>query len=60
MIDLKLCIFAYLDPGTGSYILQLAIGILFGVLFALKLFWNRIKLFLQGLFSKKGKDGQDK
>jgi hypothetical protein len=33
---------AYLDPGTGSYILQILIASLFGALFMLKVFWGRI------------------
>jgi hypothetical protein len=44
---------AYLDPGTGSYILQITIGMLFGAAFAIKLFWNRIKIFFTRIFSKK-------
>ncbi|CAB1065081.1 hypothetical protein D1BOALGB6SA_9878 [Olavius sp. associated proteobacterium Delta 1] len=43
---------AYLDPGTGSYMLQMVLAALFGALFAVKLFWNKIKLFLKNLFSK--------
>ena len=39
---------AYLDPGTGSYILQILIAGLFGALFMLKVFWGRIV----GFFSK--------
>ena len=39
---------AYLDPGTGSYILQILIAGLFGALFMLKMFWGRIV----GFFSK--------
>jgi hypothetical protein len=45
--------FAYLDPGTGSYILQLLIGFLFGALFMMKIFWNKIKGFFSHLFSRK-------
>ena len=48
--------YAYLDPGTGSYILQLIIGILFGLLFAVKMFWGKIKIFLKNIFSRKKKD----
>lgn len=48
--------FAYLDPGTGSYIFQLLIAGLLGALFAIKVFWIRIKTFFTGLFSKKNKD----
>ena len=33
---------AYLDPGSGSYILQILIAGLFGALFMLKVFWGRI------------------
>ena len=36
---------AYLDPGTGSYILQILIAGLFGALFMLKVFWGRIVVF---------------
>ena len=39
---------AYLDPGTGSYILQILIAGLVGALFMLKMFWGRIV----GFFSK--------
>lgn len=34
---------AYLDPGTGSMILQSIIGILAGALVAIHVFWHRIK-----------------
>jgi hypothetical protein len=40
---------AYLDPGTGSYILQILIAGLFGALFMLKMFWGSIV----GFFSKR-------
>jgi len=33
---------AYLDPGTGSYALQIGLAGLFGALFALKSFWRRL------------------
>ena len=48
--------FAYLDPGTGSYIFQLLIAGLLGAAFAIKVFWIRIKNFFAGLLSKKNKD----
>ena len=52
---LLLCILAgdsnaYLDPGSGSYLLQLALAALFGVLLSVKVFWNRIRAF----FTKRG------
>lgn len=34
---------AYLDPGSGSYLLQLLIAGLFGGLFVIRASWDRIK-----------------
>ena len=45
-------IHAYLDPGTGSLILQTVIGVLVGGLLAIKIFWGRIKSFFGRLFSR--------
>jgi len=44
--------YAYLDPGTGSYIFQLIIADTVGLLFAAKVYWRRIKGFFTGLFSR--------
>lgn len=44
---------AYLDPGAGSYILQLIAATLFVALFAVKNFWRQIKEFVNKLFRKK-------
>jgi hypothetical protein len=33
---------AYVDPGTGSYIFQVLIGVFLGAAVALKVFWRRI------------------
>jgi len=41
---------AYLDPGTGSYIIQLLVAGLMGILFLVKVYWRKIK----GFFTKKG------
>lgn len=49
----KLC--AYLDPGTGSIIIQVVIAGLFGVIFVIKLFWGKIKNLFKKLFSKDNK-----
>ena len=39
----------YLDPGSGSLLVQLlAAGLLGGVGILLKMFWGRIKAFLKG------------
>jgi hypothetical protein len=47
---------AYIDPGSGSYVLQLLVASFFAVLFAIKMFWRNIKAY----FSKTGgKDNQN-
>lgn len=43
-------IVAYLDPGTGSIIMQALIGAFLGALVALRMYWERIKAF----FSNRG------
>jgi hypothetical protein len=43
---------AYLDPGTGSYVLQMIIAGLLGAAFAIKMSWMRIKRFIADLFSR--------
>ena len=47
--------YAYLDPGTGSFILQVLIAALLGGLFAIKIFWNKIKIFFGNLLSRRKK-----
>ena len=44
--------YAYLDPGTGSYIIQLIMAVFLGGIFALKIFWKQIKIFFVKIFSK--------
>ena len=46
--------YAYLDPGTGSIILQSLIGVLIGVAITLKIYWFKIKEKLTNI-SKKNK-----
>jgi hypothetical protein len=43
------------DPGTGSYLLQLLIGALLGALFAIKVFWRKIKNVFQKFFANSSK-----
>ena len=38
---------AYLDPGTGSIILQAIIGALAAIVVALKLYWHKFLVFLK-------------
>jgi drug/metabolite transporter (DMT)-like permease len=43
---------AYLDPGSGSYIFQLLLAALVGALFAVRIYWKRIRTFFRRLLSK--------
>jgi hypothetical protein len=51
---------AYIDPGTGSIVLQAVIGALVGGFVAIGLFWNRIKAFVRNLFSRSKKSEDPK
>lgn len=46
-------VLAYIDPGTGGIVLQMLAAGFFGALFAVKLFWRKIKGFFTG---KKDRD----
>ena len=50
--------FAYIDPGTGSFILQLVIASLLGAAFAVKTFWKNIKGFFSKLLFKRVRSGR--
>jgi hypothetical protein len=39
---------AYLDPGTGSMMIQVILGGVAAIGVAIKLYWHRIRVFLGG------------
>ncbi|MBL7702034.1 MAG: hypothetical protein JNM14_07270 [Ferruginibacter sp.] len=45
--------FLYIDPGSGSYILQMIIAAVLGVSFFFKNFWLGVKAFFTGQKPKK-------
>ena len=52
---------AYLDLGTGSLIVQILIGTFVGGIFAVKIFWGKIKttfmkLFFRGRIDEEARD----
>jgi hypothetical protein len=51
--------FGYIDPGTGSYVLQVAIAFLVGLAFSVKIFWKKISAFLRKTFSGRKRNGTD-
>jgi hypothetical protein len=48
----------YLDPGSGSFLLQILIATIAGAGIFLATYWRKVKKFLTRLFSKK-QDTQD-
>ncbi len=42
--------YAYIDPGTGSYLLQLMLAGFLGLAFTMKIYWQKIKIFFLRLF----------
>ena len=48
--------FAYLDPGTGSYIIQLLIGAVLGGGYLIKTYWREIKTKFNQLTKKDSQD----
>lgn len=51
--------FAYIDPGTGSYFIQILIASLLGLAFAIKAFWKNIIAFFTQIFSRRSKQERD-
>lgn len=49
-------IYAYLDAGTGSYVIQIIIAAVIGGAFGVKLFWRRIYSFFKNLSLKAKND----
>ena len=47
--------YAYLDPGSGSVIIQMLIGALIGIGVTMKLYWIQIKYKLSSIFSSSKK-----
>jgi hypothetical protein len=44
---------AYLDPGSGSFIIQIIIGVVLSGLVTLKIYFRQLKSFLRRLFKVK-------
>lgn len=49
-------VYGYLDPGTGSYILQIVLAAFVGAAFTVKIYWAKIKTVFLNIFSKKDKN----
>lgn len=42
---------AYLDPGTGSFVLQMLLGGIAGVMVVARLYWEKLKLAIGRAFN---------
>lgn len=51
--------YAYLDPGTGSLIIQVIVAAFLGVAFAAKVYWRNIRTFVANRFSKEAESDQE-
>lgn len=49
---------AYLDPGSGSYFIQLLLASLMGALFVLGVYRRKVTDFFRNLFSKRNSDDE--
>ena len=47
---------AYLDPGTGSIILQAILGFIAAAAATASFYWNKVKLFFSKIFKKDQKE----
>lgn len=47
---------AYLDPGSGSFLIQMLLAALLGAGFLIKAYWQKIKNFFEQHFSKSSDD----
>jgi hypothetical protein len=52
-------VYAYLDPGSGSYIFQLIIAGVVGLGFLVKVYWGKITAFFTRGASRKGTETED-
>tara|TARA_B100001057_G_C22316015_1_gene743911 strand:+ start:367 stop:582 length:216 start_codon:yes stop_codon:yes gene_type:complete len=52
--------FAYLDPGTGSSILQLILAFLAGIGAFLSVYWNKFKFLIKRIFNKSDSNKEEK
>ena len=52
-------VYAYVDPGTGSYVFQLILAFFLGGFLGAKVFWRKIKAFFTAIFFRGKKKKTD-
>ena len=48
-------VYAYLDPGTTTFIIQSILAFIVGSFAAVVMYWTKFKLFIKNLFKKNKK-----
>jgi hypothetical protein len=51
--------YAYLDPGTGSIILQAIVGFIAATAATVSIYWTKFKSIINKIFKKNTKDNKD-
>lgn len=51
---------AYLDPGTGSYVIQVILAVVIGGACSIKMYWVKIKVFFGSRQTSTDKNSSDK
>ena len=51
--------FAYIEPGTGSMILQAIVGFIAVAIATVSFYWNKFKMFILKIFKKEKKIKKD-
>ena len=54
-LSVTITCYGYLDPGTGSYLIQVLLAGFLGAAFGIKMFWKRITSAIQRIFNKEDK-----
>lgn len=49
---------AYLDPGSGSYLLQILFASFFSALLIIKTFWKKIVIFVKQIFGSRNEKAE--
>ena len=52
--------YAYIDPGSGSYFLQIFLAGILAVLFSIKAFWRKVKALFLAIISRSKKNDREK
>jgi O-antigen/teichoic acid export membrane protein len=58
LLSISPCVFAYLDPSTGSMVISALVGIFASLALALKTYWYRLKNLFRAKNTEPSSDDQ--